>query len=105
VVRWTILWPAIRPEISSEGWGSNLTQVYNVAVIRVNTYEVGSILMQLEIDIEQTVEHYLGYEIDPNYDWVAAKQRVEEVLRRYGSELPAPNEVTVYEKRVRGLEE
>lgn len=36
----------------------------------------------------------------PEYDWNAAKQRVEEVLAKYGAALPPPNHVTSYERGI-----
>lgn len=38
----------------------------------------------------------------PEYDWLAAKKRVEEVLAKYGSALPSADHVTSYERRILG---
>jgi hypothetical protein len=36
----------------------------------------------------------------PEYDWDAAKKRVEQVLAKYGAALPPPNHVTSYERGI-----
>ncbi|MFL5342536.1 MAG: hypothetical protein ACJ8F7_20510 [Gemmataceae bacterium] len=38
----------------------------------------------------------------PDYDWRAAKKRVEEVLANYGAALPSSDYVTSYERRILG---
>jgi hypothetical protein len=38
----------------------------------------------------------------PEYDWDAAKKRVEEILAKYGTALPSADHVTSYERRILG---
>lgn len=58
-------------------------------------------LVELERRLLDAVHRYGDHQAEKNYDWEAARRRVEAVLAEVGEGLPKPSEVTGYEQRTR----